>query len=102
MLSTDPMPKPLIISRPIAQRTRLATLAVFVISVYLGQGCYGVGAAEINAASASKPVGFADIVAKVTPAVIAVTVRLENDVEVEDNDKSDVPSQSQPFGENSP
>jgi serine protease Do len=102
MLSADHMQNTLIVSRPIAQGTRMATLAAFVISVYLGQGCYGIGAAEINAASASKPVGFADTVAKVKPAVIAVTVRLENDVEVEDSDKSQAPSRSQPFSEGSP
>ncbi len=90
------------VSGPIAQRSRLAAVAAFVISVYFGLGCYGIGAAEINAASASKPVGFADIVAKVKPAVIAVTVRLENDVELEDSDKSGRPSQSQPFSEGSP
>jgi serine protease Do len=64
--------------------------------------CYGIRAAEIDAASASKPAGFADIVAKVKPAVIAVTVRLENDVEVEDHDKSEGPSQPRPFSEGSP
>ncbi len=91
-----------LVSCPIAQLKRLASLAVLVISIYLGQGCNGIGAAEIDAASASKPVGFADIVAKVKPAVMAVTVRLENDAEVEGSDKSEAPSQRQPFSEGSP
>jgi serine protease Do len=102
MLSTQHMAKAPHVSRQIALQTRRAALAVFVISVCLAQGCYGIGAAEINAASASKPAGFADIVTKVKPAVIAVTVRLENRAGVEDNDKSEAPSESNPFSEGSP
>jgi serine protease Do len=101
MLSTDLMPKapgsPLI--RPNATRITVATLVVLVTSAYLGQGSHQVGAAELTT---PKPVGFADIVAKVKPAVIAVTVRLENDLEVKDKDEPDAPSESQPFSENSP
>jgi serine protease Do len=44
---------------------------------------------------------FADIVAKVKPAVIAVTVRLESDAQME-TDEPGTPSQVQPFSENSP
>jgi serine protease Do len=104
MLSTDLRLRTLgsILTRPMAHLTRLATLAALVISVYLSQGSHRVGAAEINAATASKPAGFADIVARVKPAVIAVTVRLESDVEVKDTDEPDAPSQSRPFSENSP
>jgi serine protease Do len=103
MLLIDHLPKipASIVSRPIAQRALLAT-AVLVISVYSGQDGYRAGAAEINATTASKPAGFADVVAKVKPTVIAVTVKLESDVEVQDENKSDTPSQSQPFSENSP
>ena len=56
---------------------------------------------EINAASTAKPGGFAEIVAKVKPAVIAVTVRLESSAQME-SEESDAPSRSQPFSENSP
>ena len=57
-------------------------------------------AGEINAVTA-RPIGFAEIVAKVKPAVIAVTVRLESDAQME-SDEPDAPSRSQPFSENSP
>ena len=56
---------------------------------------------EINATTTAKPVGFAEIVAKVKPAVIAVTVRLESGAQME-SEEPDTPSQSQPFSENSP
>ena len=80
---------------------RAATLGALLISTYLAQ-CYGVSSAEINASAASRPVGFAEIVARVKPAVIAVTVRLENDVAVEDRDEPGAPSQTPPFSQNSP
>jgi S1-C subfamily serine protease len=89
----------LTVNRPNATRIAVAALVVFVTSAYLCQGSDQVGAAELTT---SKPAGFADIVAKVKPAVIAVTVRLENDLEVEDKDEPDAPSESQPFSENSP
>jgi serine protease Do len=88
-----------LLNRPNATRITIGTLVVLVISAYLGQGSHQVGAAELTA---SRPDGFADIVAKVKPAVIAVTVRLENDLEVKDKDGPDTPSESQPFSENSP
>jgi hypothetical protein len=56
--------------------------------------------AEINATIA-KPVGSADVVAKVKPAVIAVRVRLESDAQM-DADEPDRPSQSRPFSEHAP
>jgi S1-C subfamily serine protease len=86
---------------PVALGVRAATLGALLISTYLAQ-CHGVIGAEINASAASRPVGFAEIVARVKPAVIAVTVRLENDVAVEDKDEPGAPSQSQPFSQNSP
>ncbi len=103
MLSPDLVPKtpaPNLI-RHIACRTRIATLAVLIVSAYLSQSFYRVGAAEIHTGTESRPAGFADIVAKVKPAVIAVTVKLE-DVEVKDAGEPDGPSQSTPFSENSP
>ena len=101
MSSTDLMPKTpgSTLNRPNATRTTVAALMVLVPSAYLYQGSHQVGAAEITT---SNPAGFADIVAKVKPAVIAVTVRLENDLEVKDQDEPDAPSESQPFSENSP
>jgi serine protease Do len=88
-----------VLTPPIVYQTRLALLAVLVVCA-LGPGTHGVGAAEINAATASTPAGFADVIAKVNPAVIAVTVRLEN--EVKDSDEPRAPSQSMPFSENAP
>jgi S1-C subfamily serine protease len=90
-----------LVRRPVTGRARAATSAALLILTFLGQ-CYGVSGAEINATAASKPVGFAEIVARVKPAVIAVTVRLENDVAVEDKDEPAAPPQSHPFSQNSP
>ncbi len=78
-------------------------LVVLVLSTVLGLGSYAAHAAEVHTTAAgSKPVGFADIVANVKAAVIAVTVKLENDVNLENKDGPDAPSESQPFGPNSP
>jgi serine protease Do len=85
----------------IARRKRLAAWALLVACACLSPWPHGASAAEINAATTAKPAGFADIVAKVKPAVIAVTVRLENDAQME-TDQPDRPSQSQPFSEDSP
>ena len=57
-------------------------------------------AGEINAVTA-RPIGFAEIVAKVKPAVIAVTVRLESDAQME-SDEPDAPSRSQPSARTHP
>ena len=81
----------------IARRKRLATWALLVACACLSLWPHGASAAEINAATAAKPAGFADIVAKVKPAVIAVTVRLESDAQVSDTDEA--PSQSRPYTE---
>jgi serine protease Do len=48
-------------------------------------------AAENDAGHASGPIGFANIVADVKPAVIAVTVRLEDTVEPETSDQQKSP-----------
>jgi len=90
---------------PVLRRTLFAApgLAVLAVSACLCPWSLSVGAAEISAAGIASPVGFADIVAKVKPAVIAVTVIEEvagagNSVE---SDAQDPPSQL-PFSENSP
>jgi S1-C subfamily serine protease len=85
----------------IARRERLAAWALLVACACLSPWPHGASAAEINAATTAKPAGFADIVAKVKPAVIAVTVRLESDAQM-DADEPGKPPQSQPFSEDSP
>jgi S1-C subfamily serine protease len=79
---------------------RIVTISTLLIACAFAP-CHNATADEINAASTAKPVGFAEIVAKVKPAVIAVTVRLESGAQMESED-SDAPSRSQPFSENSP
>ena len=81
----------------IARRKRLATWTLLVACACLSPWPHGASAAEINSATTAKPAGFADIVAKVKPAVIAVTVRLESDAQIGDTDEPDRPSQSRPF-----
>lgn len=56
----------------IARRTYAATWALLIAWVCFAP--WPGDAAEINAATSAKPSGFADIVAKVKPAVIAVIV----------------------------
>lgn len=102
MLSRDLVQKtrgPIII-RSVVNRTRLPMLAALLICASLGPGPREVRGAEIHTGSASTPAGFADVVARVKPAVIAVTVRLET-VAKATNDP-DAPSPSTPFSENSP
>lgn len=66
-----------LIFRPlIARRTYAATWALLIAWVCFAPWPHDTSAAEINGATSAKPSGFADIVAKVKPAVIAVTVRL--------------------------
>ena len=102
MFSTTPMSKRIRSSFcRVARGSRSATWALLVACACLGPQLHCVVAAEISAASGSKQPGFADIVAKVKPAVIAVMVRLESDAQVSDTDV-EVPSQSEPFAENSP
>ena len=103
MVSTTPMSKRIRSSFcRVARGSRFATLALLVACACLGPRPHCVVAAEISAESGVKQPGFADIVAKVKPAVIAVMVRLESDAQVSDTDDPEVPSQSQPFAENSP
>ena len=103
MVSTTPMSKRIRSSFcRVARGSRFATLALLVACACLGPQPRCVVAAEISAESGAKQPGFTDIVAKVKPAVIAVMVRLESDAQVSDTDEPEVPSQSQPFAENSP
>jgi serine protease Do len=60
-----------------------------------------VEAAEANTNATSTPAGFADVVEKVKPAVIAVTVRLEEGADTTGSDDNE-PSPERPFSENSP
>ena len=80
---------------------RTVTISTLVVACAFAPCSHNATADEINAASTAKPVGFAEIVAKVKPAVIAVTVRLESSAQME-SEESDTPSRSQPFSENSP
>jgi serine protease Do len=77
------------------------TISTLLVACAFAPCSHNATADEINAASPAKPVGFAEIVAKVKPAVIAVTVRLESSAQME-SEESDTPSRSQPFSENSP
>jgi serine protease Do len=61
----------------------------------------GVEAAEANTNAMSASSGFADVVAKVKPAVIAVTVRLAEDADTTGSEANE-PSPERPFSENSP
>ena len=80
---------------------RTVTIAMLLVVCALAPWSHSATADEIDATTTAKPVGFAEIVAKVKPAVIAVTVRLESDAQME-SDEPDAPSRSQPFSENSP
>jgi serine protease Do len=80
---------------------KTATTATLLVACALGPWSHSATADEINAATTARQVGFAEIVAKVKPAVIAVTVRLESGAQIESNEP-DAPSRSQPFSENSP
>ena len=63
-----------LIFRPlIARRRDAATWALLIAWACFAPWPNATSAAEINAATSAKPSGFADIVAKVKPAVIAVT-----------------------------
>jgi serine protease Do len=80
-----------------------------LMAIVLAFACLGVCvgmpndalAAEANANGIATPAGFADVVAKVKPAVIAVTVKLEEGADTTSADAKE-PSPEQPFSENSP
>lgn len=103
MVSTAPMSKtdPPIFTYLVERRTWFATWALLMACACLGQWPPCAGATEISTEIAAKQPGFADIVAKVEPAVIAVTVRLESEAQIS-ADETEAPSHSQPFSENSP
>jgi serine protease Do len=73
--------------------------ALVIACTCLGAWFYRAGTGEISAVSAAK--GFTDLVAKVKPAVIAVTVRLESEADFSNSDRTQATPQSQPFSENS-
>ena len=62
---------------------RTVTIATLLVVCSLAPWSHSATADEINATTAAKPVGFAEIVGKVKPAVIAVTVRLERGAQME-------------------
>ena len=62
---------------------RTVTIAMLLVVCALAPWSHSATADEINATTTAKPVGFAEIVAKVKPAVIAVTVRLESSAQME-------------------
>ena len=61
---------------------RTVTISTLLVACAFAPCSHNATADEINAASTAKPVGFAEIVAKVKPAVIAVTVRLESSAQM--------------------
>jgi serine protease Do len=73
----------------------------------LAGGCLGLPAGEINEVHAAEangicaPAGFADVVAKVKPAVIAVTVQIADETDTTGSEANE-PSSERPFSENSP
>jgi serine protease Do len=75
--------------------------------VVLAGGCLGLPAGETNEVHAAEangicaPAGFADVVAKVKPAVIAVTVQVAEETDTTDSEANE-PSSERPFSENSP
>jgi hypothetical protein len=98
-MGSNPMSKNRLIFIGFIALRRTLTISTLLVACALCP-C-GAPADEINAATTARPVGFAEIVAKVKPAVIAVTVRLESDAQME-SDEPDAPSRSQPFSETSP
>jgi hypothetical protein len=73
---------------------RTVTIAMLLVVCALAPWSHSATADEINATTTAKPVGFAEIVAKVKPAVIAVTVRLESGAQME-SEEPDTLSQFQ-------
>ena len=98
---SNPMSKNGSISIGSISLRRKVTISALLVVCALAPWSHSATADEINATTTAKPVGFAEIVAKVKPAVIAVTVRLERGAQME-SEEPDAHSQSQPFSENSP
>jgi serine protease Do len=75
--------------------------------IVLAWACLGLPIGTTNAARAAEAdangtaAGFADVVAKVKPAVIAVTVKLAEEADTTGSDANE-PSPERPFSENSP
>jgi serine protease Do len=100
-MASNPMSKNGSIFIGLISFRRTVTFLMLLVVCLLAPWSHSATADEINATTTAKPVGFAEIVAKVKPAVIAVTVRLESGAQME-SEEPDTPSQSQPFSENSP
>ncbi|MBV8449159.1 MAG: Do family serine endopeptidase [Hyphomicrobiales bacterium] len=81
---------------------RLVALSLLVGCAGLTAEGQSARAAQVSAQSPTNLPSFADLVAKVKPAVIAVTVKIESDARSNDTGESEAPSQSEPFGGNSP
>jgi hypothetical protein len=91
MVSTAPVSKTKrsIFASAAARRAWFGTWALVIAWTCLGPWPYPAGAVEISALSASK--GFAGLVARVKPAVIAVTVRLEREADFSKSNKMQAP-----------
>jgi len=75
----------------------LAIAALAGGSIGLGGGMAGLtGPSMAQAAEQSTPPGFADLVAKVKPAVISVRVKIERESSADDND-NEAPRRNSPF-----
>jgi serine protease Do len=99
MVSTAPVSKTKrsIFTSSAARLAWFAIWALVIACTCLGPRFDRADAAEISAVSAAK--GFAALVAKVKPAVIAVTVRLESEADFSNSRKTQTTPQSQPFSE---
>jgi S1-C subfamily serine protease len=85
-------------------RARRNTLAAALVTGIIAGPCLGLRpslAAQSQAAASETP-GFADLVARVKPAVIAVTVRLDKSVQESAEGEQEGLDRSHPFARNSP
>jgi serine protease Do len=85
-------------------RARHNTLKAALVTGIIACACLGLrpGLAVQSEAAASETPGFADLVARVKPAVIAVTVRLDEDAQESTADEQEGPDRSHPFAPDSP
>jgi serine protease Do len=80
------------------------TLAAALVTRIIACPCLGLrpGLAAQSQAAVSETPGFADLVARVKPAVIAVTVRLDESAQESAADEQKGPDRSHPFAPDSP
>ena len=93
------------LSSPSSALKRGMSFWVVILAVGVGLGemyCERAVAAQVGAETPVNLPSFANLVAKVKPAVIAVTVRMESEAQVSDTGELQTPSESQPFAQNSP